>query len=61
MVPKKLGNVEADLDKYFVSTLEMSKVKFFSSPVVKKKTIKNADPKMEINQSNSVYYTSAKI
>lgn len=59
IAPKKLGNVEADLDKYFVNTSEMSKLKVISSSEVKKKkTLADADIKMPINQSNSVYYTA---
>lgn len=58
MAPKKLGNVEADLDRYFVSTMEMSKVKVINSSVLKEKMQRNTDSKMPINQSNSTYYAA---
>lgn len=59
MAPKKLGNVQADVDKYFVNTSEMSKLKIISCSELEKKNIREVTgEKMEINQSNSVYYTA---
>lgn len=59
MVPKKLGNVEADLNKYFVDMKEMAKVKILDSSCITKNTqVNENDVKMNVNQANNVHYTS---
>ena len=60
IAPKKLGNVEADLSKYFVSTPEMADIKLISTPKPKLKTTKAnfKDEDIDLNQANSIFYTT---
>lgn len=57
MAPKKLGNVEADLDKYFVSTSEMSKINIINTYPTKKQQ-KETNIRMNVSTANTVHYTS---
>lgn len=58
IAPKKLGNVEADLNKYFVSISTMAKVKLIEDPKPRKTRLRETNIKMNISQANTVHYTS---
>lgn len=62
IAPKKLGNVQADISKYFVNTSQMSAIKLVPKKLHHRKRLRNQRGKAnhitDPNQLSSIYYST---